>query len=92
MLQQMLGVVTVLALLAGTLWWLRRRGIASVVTLARRGQSDIVQHVQRLPLSPTHSLHLIRVSGRAILLACSPSGCQLLESAPWSDYDSGSAR
>jgi flagellar biogenesis protein FliO len=91
-LQQMLAVMAVLGLLGGTLWWLRRRGIASVAALPLRRQSGVLSAVERLPLSATHSLHLVRAGDRAILLACSPAGCQLVESAPWSHYEARGAQ
>jgi hypothetical protein len=35
-----------------------------------------------LPLTPHHSLHLVRLADRTLLIALSPSGCNLLESSP----------
>ncbi|SPE36368.1 conserved hypothetical protein [Candidatus Sulfopaludibacter sp. SbA3] len=87
MLQQMVSVAVVLGLLGGTLWWLRRRGLAQVSGLPglpRRKSAALLQRVERLSLSPTHSLHLVRLADRAILIASSPSGCQVVESSPWS--------
>ncbi len=36
----------------------------------------------RLPLGPQHSLHLVRIGGASLLVACSPSGCALLQTLP----------
>ncbi len=91
-LQQMLGVVAVLGLLGATLWWLRRRGFATVGSLPLRRATGALQSVERLPLSATHSLHLVRAGDRAILLACSPAGCQVVETAPWSHYERPESR
>jgi flagellar biogenesis protein FliO len=79
---QALAVVAVLGLLAGALWFLRSRGLARFgpASLRRRGR---LASVERLPLTPQHSLHLVRFGQKAILLAVSPSGCTLVETAPW---------
>lgn len=90
--QQFLAVIAVLGLLGATLWWLRRRGFATVAGLPLRRQGGALQAVERLPLSATHSLHLVRAGDRAILLACSPAGCQVVESAPWSHYEKQGAQ
>lgn len=86
-LQQTLSVIAVLGLLGATLWWLRRRGFASVGSLPLRRKDGVLHSVERLPLSATHTLHLVRAGDRAILLACSPAGCQVVEAAPWSHYE-----
>jgi len=81
--QQILGVMAVFGLLAATLWWLRRRGLAQVPALAQRRKTRVLQIVDRVTLAPAHSLHLIRMADRAILVTVSPGGCQVLESSPW---------
>ena len=81
--QQILGVIAVFGLLAATLCWARRRGLAQVPALTQRRKGRILRIVDRVPLAPAHSLHLIRMADRAILLTVSPSGCQVLESSPW---------
>ena len=86
-MQQILGVIAVFGLLAATLWWLRRRGVAHVAGLPRRRKATLLHPVDRLPLSPTHTLHLVRVADRAILLAVSPSGCQVVESSTWAHLE-----
>ena len=80
-MQQVLAIVAVLGLLAGTLWWLRQRGIAQFSGgLKMRRTERKLQLVERLPLAPQHSLHLVRFGGRSLLIGVSPSGCSLLES------------
>ena len=37
--------------------------------------------IDRLPLTPHHSLHLVRLADRTLLIGLSPNGCNLLESA-----------
>ena len=82
MFQQVLAVFLVLGLLGAALWLLRSRGLARFSGPSRR-KSRHLEAIARLPLTPQHSVHLIRVSDHAILLAISPTGCTLVESVPW---------
>jgi flagellar biosynthetic protein FliO len=83
MFQQIMAVFLVLALLVGALWLLRNRGFTQYRGPARRKSARHLEAIARLPLTPQHSVHLVRVSDHAILLALSPSGCTLVESVPW---------
>jgi flagellar biogenesis protein FliO len=74
--QQYLAVAAVLALLGGGLWWLRRHGYAVRAVRGRGGRS--LESLERLALSPQHTLHLVRAGRAVVLLACSPQGCQIL--------------
>jgi flagellar biogenesis protein FliO len=77
--QQALAVVAVLGLLGGTLYWLRGQGVARFhVKGIARGERRM-QAVERLALTPQHSLHLVNVSGRMLLIAVSPGGCAVLD-------------
>jgi flagellar biogenesis protein FliO len=71
MVQQILSVFLVLGLLGGLLWLVRNRGMAFPRGAARR------------KAGPQHSVHLVRVSDHAVLLALSPSGCTLVERVEW---------
>jgi hypothetical protein len=42
----------------------------------RGGRS--LESLERLALSPQHTLHLVRAGRAVVLLACSPQGCQIL--------------
>jgi flagellar biogenesis protein FliO len=80
MLQQMLTVFAVMGLMIGLLQWLRRRGVAHLRTgLVRRKAGRRLELLERLPLTPQHSLHIVRMDGRSLLIGVSPSGCALLE-------------
>jgi flagellar biogenesis protein FliO len=83
MFQQITAVFLVLALLAAALWFLRSRGLAQYRGPARRKSARHLEAIARLPLTPQHSVHLIRVSDHTILLAVSPSGCVLVERMEW---------
>lgn len=73
--QQLLAVGAVLALLGAALWWLRRRGYAAA-SVAGGGRR--IERLERLALSPQHTLHLVRVGRAVVLLACSPAGCAIV--------------
>ena len=79
-IQQVLAVVAVLALLGGALWWLRRKGVAQfTVRGPGAGKTKSMRVVERLALTPQHSLFLVRVAGRTMLIAASPGGCSILD-------------
>ena len=79
--QQMLAVVAVLGLLGGALWWLRRKGLASFAVRNTARGTRRMQAIERLALTPQHSLHLVRVGERVLLVAVSPGGCAVLPTA-----------
>jgi len=90
---QMAAVAGVLALLALTLWFLRRRGIAGILP-ARRTPARRLECLERLTLGPHHTLHLVRMGETRLLVASSPGGCSLLQSVPPETLDrrSGASR
>jgi len=77
-IQQMAAVGLVLVLLGASLWVLRRRGIAGISLPGRQSRRRL-ECLERMPLGPQHTLHLVRVDGKELLVASSPSGCALLE-------------
>ena len=83
MTEQLLAVFVVLGLLCGSLWLLKRKGWVrtSLRRPARPGQPRL-EVLDRLALTPQHSLHLVRLADRTLLVGLSPQGCNLLESGP----------
>ena len=81
--QQLLAVTMVLALLFGALWMLKRKGLVrgGFRRPTHAGQPRL-EVIDRLSLTPQHSLHLIRLADRTLLVGLSPQGCNLLESGP----------
>jgi flagellar biogenesis protein FliO len=73
----------VLGVLAAALWWLRRKGAAQFTLrgLRRGGGPRRLEVLERLSLTPQHSLHLVRVADRVVLIALSPAGCSILDGA-----------
>jgi flagellar biogenesis protein FliO len=75
-LRQVLSVLFVFALLGTGLWALRRWNPAGRQALAR-GKS--LHALERLSLSPQHSLHLVEIDGNRLMVATHPQGCTLLK-------------
>jgi flagellar biogenesis protein FliO len=71
------AVAAVMGLLGGALWWLRRRGMATLAIGRKRARRNL-ELVERLPLGPQHSLHLVRLGETMLLVAASPGGCRLI--------------
>ena len=81
-IRQVLAVSFVLGLLAAALWWMRTKGRAHVGWPRRRDAgSRSLRVVERLSLTPHHSLHLVQMADRLMLIGVSPSGCSLLDSS-----------
>jgi flagellar biogenesis protein FliO len=75
-LRQVSAVLAVFALLGTALWFLRRRGAASFQGWRTQGKS--LESIERLPLTPQHTLHLVKIQGRELVVATHPQGCVLL--------------
>ena len=82
-MEQLSAVMVVLGLLCASLWLMKKKGWArtSFRRPARPGQPRL-EVLDRLSLTPQHSLHLVRVADRTLLVGLSPQGCNLLESGP----------
>ena len=79
--QGVFSAIVVLMMLAGALVFLRSRGVARFQMPNVRGGSATrrLQSIERLPLTAQHSLHLVRVGDREVLIAVSPSGCAVVD-------------
>jgi flagellar biogenesis protein FliO len=82
-IQPVLSVLLVLGLLGGALYWLRAKGVARFsgkgLGAFGRQAGRQMQAIERLPLTPQHSLHLVSVGGRTLLVAVSPGGCTVVD-------------
>jgi flagellar biosynthetic protein FliO len=78
-IDQVAAIVLVLGLTAGLAWWLRRRGVLQSA-LPPRTRGKRLESLERLPLGPQQTLHLVRLGEKALLVAATPSGCALLDS------------
>ena len=81
-LQQAAAVLLVLILLGATLYGLRAKGLGLMLSRRSSGMNRRqLESIDRLPLTPHHSLHLVRVEGRTVLIAVSPGGCSIVDRA-----------
>ena len=80
MLQQVLALLSVLALLGGALFLLRRKGLAQfrLPGYGSTRRTGEIKLLDRMPLTPQHSLVLVHIENEKILIGVSPSGCQLI--------------
>jgi len=74
--RQSLAITFVFALLWVALWLLRKKGTAAFPK--RRAERGLVESVAKLQLSGQHSVHVVRVGGRELVLGVHPSGVTLL--------------
>jgi flagellar biogenesis protein FliO len=82
-LRQVFSVLLVFSLLGAVLWALRRGGRISFQGFARKrilGNTRVMIAVERLSLTPQHTLHVVRVNGRELLVATHPQGCTVVTS------------
>ena len=80
-LRQVFSVLLVFSLLGVVLWALRRGGRIDFSGLAKKrvlGNTRAMVAIERLPLTPQHTLHMVRVNGREILIATHPQGCSVV--------------
>ena len=80
-LRQVFSVLLVFSLLGAVLWLLRRGGRISFQNLARvrvQGNTRSMVAVERLVLTPQHTLHLVCIHGREVLVATHPQGCSVI--------------
>ncbi len=87
-IRQALAIVFVFGLLAACVWRLRRAGPPALrLRGGGRRSRRRMEAVERLPLTPQHSLHLVRVGSKGFLVAAHPGGCAVLASAGWQDLE-----
>jgi flagellar biogenesis protein FliO len=76
--QQIIVVPAVLCLLWLMLTALRRKGFVQFASRGLRSPRRM-ELIERLQLSPQHSIHLVRIDNRLVSIGVSPAGCQLLD-------------
>jgi flagellar biogenesis protein FliO len=72
--RQSLAITFVFALLWLALWFLKKRGRIRTGLGSGRGESGLLESRGKLTLSAQHSLHIIRVREREVVLAVHPTG------------------
>jgi flagellar protein FliO/FliZ len=84
-MEQLLAALLVITLTAGTVAWLRRRGLAGPAANGVERRVRKLELAARLPLGPQHSLHLVRLGKQEVLIGRSPAGLTLLLSREVTD-------
>ena len=81
-MQQFFAVLIVLLALWGAVLFLRRKGMAVLkAPLLARKQAASIQQLDRMRLSPQHSIHLLQIEGRKLLIAVHGQGITVLENS-----------
>ena len=76
--RQLAAIAIVFGLLGAAVMLLRKYGPHA--RLSRRpGVNASLEIVEQLSLTPAHRLHLVRVAGRAVLIATHGSGATLID-------------
>ena len=79
MYRQFWGVLAVLGLLVTAIYLLKQRGIARFRGIRGLSTPDrIVKVVERIPLTAQHTMHLVQIGQRRVLISSSPGSCQLI--------------
>jgi flagellar biogenesis protein FliO len=81
-LRQSLAITFVFALLWTAMWLLRRKGRMRIGTGKNRGHCGLLESRGKLVLSQQHSIQLVRIGTRELVLALHPSGVTLLTELP----------
>ncbi len=77
-LRQSLAITFVFALLWAALWFLRRRGNIRIGFPKARAAAAVLESRAKLALGPQHSIHVIRIDERDMVVAVHPAGVTLL--------------
>ncbi|HLW77586.1 MAG TPA: flagellar biosynthetic protein FliO [Bryobacteraceae bacterium] len=84
-LRQFFSILLVFALLGAALWVLRRGAAGGLRVTSpfgkRASRAKGLMSIERLVLTPQHSLHIVRIQGREVVVATHPHGCTLLTEA-----------
>jgi flagellar biogenesis protein FliO len=87
-IRQTLSVLLVVGPLATALAWLRRRGVTRPSAGGSRASSSRrLELIERVALTPQHSVHLLRMDDRLVLVGRSPAGLTRLAVAAWRDRE-----
>jgi flagellar biogenesis protein FliO len=81
-LRQVIAIALVFGLLWMTLRWLRKKGTLQLVRRHKTARQAVLESRGRLTLGPQHSLHLVRIGDREVVLALHPAGMVLLCDVP----------
>jgi flagellar biogenesis protein FliO len=92
LIRQLLAILAVFGLLGAAVWALGRRRKLPLFSAVLARHTGTMTVIDRVRLTPQHTVALIKVGRRAVLIAADPGGSHLLESGPIEDYYQGDAR
>lgn len=78
-MQQFAAIGFVLALLWAVVCLLRKKGYALANNRPFRRDTAAIEELDKMRMTPQHSLYLLRVESRKLLVAVHPQGVTLLE-------------
>jgi flagellar biogenesis protein FliO len=78
-LQQMSAVVCVFGLLGAVLLWMRKKHLIRFDGSGRKDAQPALSVLQRVRLTPQHSLVIVRAGEKEFVLALHASGCTLVD-------------
>jgi len=81
LVRQSLAIVFVFALLWTALWFVRKKGWTGTIRRTKPARS-LLESRGKLVLTARHSVHLIRVGDRNLILALHPDSVTFLGDAP----------
>jgi flagellar biogenesis protein FliO len=90
-MEPLVGVGLVMALLSGAAWIAARqkKGLPLLRSALRLGTSNRrLELIERLPLTSSHSLHLVQIDGRPYLIATHPQGAAVASASSTGDFAS----
>jgi flagellar biogenesis protein FliO len=79
LLEQMLIVLAVLVVFGGGLWLLRKRGLVHLNVVSRSSKRRNTEVLDRVTLTAHHSIHVVRLADRILVVGVWPNGCNLLD-------------
>lgn len=77
-LRQSLAIAFVFALLGAALWFLRKRGNIRIGFPRARAARGVLESRGKLALGPQHSIHVVRIGERDMVVAVHPAGVTVL--------------
>ncbi len=78
-MEQLFAVMFVLLTLWVTAWYLRRKGATSrVASRFVRRHVRLIDQVDKVRLTPQHSIYLLQVEGQKVLVVLHPTGVTVL--------------
>ena len=75
--RQFVGIVIVLGALIATLWYARKRGFARL-NIGVSSPNRLLKVIERVSLTPQHTLFVVSIADRTLVLSSSPGSCQVI--------------